>query len=94
MTERKSVRPDQIFDAAARLGERFVGSFEGKTVSLQLNILPDYCEEVQIQGPGINATVRNLYETYESFGVQYTATGEIPENILEILSNLQPVNRK
>lgn len=90
MTEKEGARPYQIFDAAARLGARYEGSFEGQTVSLQLNIRPDYCVEVQIQGAGINATVRNLYETYESFGVQYTATGEIPENILEILSKLRP----
>ena len=89
-------RPSQIFDAAARLSRRgpYQGTFNGQPISIEFNELPDYGQQIKIAGPMVgDVVVVDLYETYESSAVQHIVDGNVPENILEILSGLKPQKR-
>lgn len=100
--------PFEIFKAAANLGRRgdvklclypqrneFVGDFEGRRISIR-SYFSSGNEVVEILGDGINTVIQNLDDddTSPAQREQYRVIGDVPENILEILSSLQPINKR
>lgn len=94
--------PYEIFDLASKKGHsgkevidghdswnEFDGIYEGAEFKIQAH-WSAIGETVRILGPGANAVITRYDEIEQSTAEQYDITGEIPEDILKILSNLQP----
>lgn len=69
----------------------FVGIHEGSEFKIQARWLA-IGETVRIVGPGANAVITRYDEMEQSTAEQYSITGEVPADILEILSKLKPQN--